>query len=281
MWINSVFKYKLLKSIKKDLSKRSIFLIKNNLNLSIIYKLLPINIRSNEQMLHDLLYRFKDVKIQSLKLKYFNDFSLPFNNKKVARLYKDISINELIFISSFSSQVDLGLLVFNEIKSLKDLISGVLYIKNKLDISDDIQTETKDTLRILDGHSFEWNHSSYKLKSLTNSNDISVWSVYLNNCLDLYCKNKTMKIKCKKSNVVEKVSMKTCLNLNILNIFGIYKNGKPFACIEFIDKQDFVNQFLSKKNRALALTEQHNILTHLDKILSKELFWVETAANYD
>lgn len=269
--MNIVAKYKLFKNFKHRLSCANRARIKSNLDLVLIYLSLPKNIQDNEDILRDILEVHKNYKYTEADSFQINSTkSLPFNNKKIITLYKNLHPRDIFFIHKNLKEAHCHLLKYFHFKNKITLLDAVITIKNKMAAPLTVQV-TPEKIKSLNHQSFQYKSNTYQLEVLFNHEQICTWSVYLDNCLNTYLTGKMINIFDMASNSEKKISYKIMFECSAINLIAIYKNNKPYALLELIDRNFKIKQIKRKRNMVLPLIEQHNILTQLEKYLKFNL----------
>lgn len=288
MWINTGTKFKLFKKYENQLSARTVELIRAELNLIVFYTFIPLSLRQNEEYCFRLLNNYRGQSLSDLTEKIINieeldDFDIPLFSKSLfyQYLYNVQYASELGSIKKIVQSIDISLINYRKPSPENGTLFDVLsYIKNKSTLLDeDREVQTKNNLQVLNNAEFTAKDDKYRLIILNKFSDIARWSIYLNNCLDSYLKGKEFKIWCNTSKEKHVLKMTDCMRLNLINLIAVYKNDKPFACIELVDSSDKIHQIFGKKNRRLEILDQHRILTQIDIFLGKELMWTQRINN--
>ena len=200
---------------------------------------------------------------------------LPFNIKKTYNIYIESSFEDILFLYNKKYYVPSRILTQLNIKNKTDLINKLI----SHDVKQIKQYQQWNRPTILDqihNNKFTIINTQYKFYNINNSQDIFEWSLFLNNCLDSYLKGKKLKVECVRTKKRYNIKYSFLLKKNLINLIAVYKNNKPYALIELVDKSMKVKQFLKNKNKSLNILDQHNLLTKLEKSINKPINWVES-----
>jgi hypothetical protein len=274
-------KFNLYKKHSDILSKRCLTLIRKNYNLSVLVELLPKNIIYNENYIYLLLLENNDLEIEHNYIRLISkihQYSLPYSEASLFKIFKNLDFDDIVYSNYISCKIDTNLLKYRKVKKANEFICSLNYVSHKLD-APFFKFKGKDSLSLINNETVTIQKDTYSFKLIQDSRQLSLWSLYLNNCLNGYANGKKMKIFCSKTQTNHSVSYEICLKKNLLSLICVMKNGKPYCCLELVDSSDNIRQILGKKNKFLFLTEQHALLSKIDKILGKELSWVKRTKN--